>query len=227
MDPQGIAQLRSGAASAWQQARAWAARLPHKAWIVLGLFCLAALLLAVRTALTASDSSLHMKVQHSFRSADISVWIDGDLAYSGHLTGVAKKKFGLLPDSVQGNFSRVIPVASGQHKIRVRVDPEDGSAQEDISAGIFPKDGERDLAVSARRNGLTLSWPGTTDNSTVAGADPSSSAGWLSRYAGSLFLTIAGSIISAITGYAIRELPGQLRARQNAGAGAGKSPESI
>ena len=216
MDSERITQLRSRAASGWQKARVWAARLPGKAWMILGLFFLAALLLGLHTALNAKDSSLHLKVQHSFRSADISIWVDGDLAYSGHLVGSSKKKFGLIPDSVQGTLSRIVAVPSGQHKVRVRVDPEDGSAQEEISAGNFPRNGERDLTVSARRESLTLSWPGTTDVPAAKAEEPASTLGWLSRYAGSLFLTIAGSIISAITGYAIRELPGQLRARQDA-----------
>lgn len=216
MDPERIEHLRNQAAALWQKARTWAARLPGKAWLVLGLFVVAALGLALHTALTAKDSSLHLKVQHSFRSADISVWVDGDLAYSGHLVGSSKKKFGLIPDSAQGSLSRIVSVSSGQHKVRVRVDPEDGSAQEEISVGNFPRNGERDLAVSARASGLTLSWPGTANVPATTPDEPASSPGWISRYAGSLFLTIAGSIISAITGYAIRELPAQFRSRQNA-----------
>lgn len=217
MDPERIAQLRNRAISAWQKVRPWAVRVPGRAWIVLGFFFVAALLLALHTAFTTKDSSLHLKVQHSFRNADICVWVDGDLVYSGHLVGSSRKKFGLIPDSVQGTLSRIIAVASGQHKIRVRVDPADGSAQEEIGAGNFPHNGERDLVVSARRGDLTLSWPGTADlPATTASEEPASPPGWVSRYAGSLFLTIAGSIISAITGYAIRELPAQLRARQDA-----------
>jgi hypothetical protein len=212
MDPERIAQLRSQAAAGWQKARIWASRVPIKAWIVLGFFFCAALLLALHTAISAKDSSLHLKVQHGFRSADISVWVDGELAYSGHLTGYGRKKFGLIPDSVQGSLSRVVPVSSGQHKVRVQVDAGDGSAQEEISAANFPHNGQRDLAVVARRNDLSLSWSDTTE----VAASPEPAPGWFSRYAGSLFLTIAGSIISAITGYAIRELPAQFRSRQNA-----------
>jgi hypothetical protein len=216
MDPERIAQLRNRAVSAWHKILLWATPVPGRAWIVLGFFFVAALLLALLTAFSTNDSSLHLKVQHSFRSAEISVWVDGDLAYSGHLVGSSRKKFGLIPDTVQGTLSRIVPVPSGQHKIRVRVDPEDGSAQEEIGAGSFPHNGERDLVVSARRGDLTLSWPGTGDlPATTASEEPASPPGWVSRYAGSLFLTIAGSIISAITGYAIRELPAQLRARQD------------
>jgi hypothetical protein len=60
-----------------------AARIPAKARIIFGLFLLAAVFLAIHTALTAKDASLHLKLQHSFRSAQASVWVDDDLAYAG------------------------------------------------------------------------------------------------------------------------------------------------
>jgi translation initiation factor IF-1 len=99
---------------------------------VLGLFLVAAVLLAAYTGLTAKDSSLHLKVQHSFHNAQVSVWVDGDLAYSGAIAGSTKKRFGILPtDSVQGTLSEIIPVRSGQHTVRVRISPDDATAQDD------------------------------------------------------------------------------------------------
>jgi hypothetical protein len=50
-------------------------------------------------------------------------------------------------------------------------------------------------------------WQGTG----TALVETSANFGWFSQYAGSLFLTIAGSIISALAGYAIKELPARLR----------------
>jgi hypothetical protein len=182
--------------------------VPVKARILLGLFLVAAALMAVYTALTAKDASLHLKLQHSFRSAQVSVWIDNDLAFSGKITGAAKKKFGLIPtDAQQGSLSQIIPVRSGQHNVRVRIEPEDAVMQEDSTSGNFVHNAERDLAVSARHNGISLSWQGTSS----APAESASTFAWLSRYTASLFLTIAGSIISALAGYAIRELPGRFR----------------
>jgi hypothetical protein len=78
-----------------------------------------------------------------------------------------------------------------------------------LQAGEFASHSERDLSASARRGGVSLNWQGT--NAAESGS--SGASGWFNRYAGSLFMTIAGSIISALTGYAIRELPGQLRNR--------------
>ena len=207
MNPERIAQLRAKLAQLNQQAMQLARRVPVKARILLGLFLLVALAMAVYTGLTAKDASLHLKLQHSFRSAQVSVWIDSDLAFSGKITGAAKKRFGLIPtDAQQGSLSQIIPIRSGQHNVRVRIEPEDGVMQEDSTSGDFARNAERDLSVSARHNGISLSWQGTTS----AQAESSAFA-WLSRYAASLFLTIAGSIVSAIAGYAIRELPGKLR----------------
>jgi hypothetical protein len=86
------------------------------------------------------------------------------------------------------------------------VEPDDGVPVEESTSGEFASHSERDLSASARRGGVSLNWQGTN-------AAESAASGWFSRYAGSLFMTVAGSIISALTGYAIRELPGQLRNR--------------
>ncbi len=208
MDLERIAHFRAKAAQFTQQAMQWVKRVPVKARILLGLFLVAAALMAVYTALTAKDASLHLKLQHSFRSAQVSVWVDNDRAFSGRITGAAKKKFGLIPTDVQqGSLSQIIPVRSGQHSVRVRIEPEDAVMQEDSTSGNFVHNAERDLAVSARHNGISLAWQGTSS----APVESASTFAWLSRYTASLFLTIVGSIVSALAGYAIRELPGRFR----------------
>jgi hypothetical protein len=184
-------------------------RLPHRARIILGLFLFSAVFMAIYMALTATDASLHLKLQHDFRSAQVSVWVDEGLAYSGRLTGSTKKKFGLIPtDSAQGTLTQVIPVHSGVRNIRLRIEPDSAAAQEDIIHAYFSRHAERDMVVSARHSGISVSWQSA---GKVPVETSSASVDWLSRYAGSLFLTIAGSIMSAIAGYAIKELPARLR----------------
>jgi len=208
MNREYIAQLRAKVGLLYQHARLWAEGVPVKVRVVLGLFLVAALLMAVHTALTAKDASLHLKLQHGFRNAQVSVWVDGDPVFSGKITGSTKKRFGLIPtDSVQGSLSQIIPVRSGQHYVRVRIEPDDSAMQEDNISGDFAHNAERGLLVSARHSSLSLSWQGTGSGPV----ETSSSFAWFSRYAGSLFLTIAGSIMSALAGYAIRELPKRLR----------------
>ena len=206
-------KLRDRATLLVEQARRRFQSIPVRARVVLGLFLFAALLFAMHTAFTSKNSSLRLKVQHGFRSADIFVWVDGDLAYTGRLTGAARKKFGLIPESVGGSLTQIIPVASGKHQVRLRVQDEYGSTQEDSIAGDFASNGTQSLSVSARPSGIARSLQGDTN----AGSEAPSSPNWFERYAGSIILSIAGSVISALTGYAIREAPGYLRARKATG----------
>jgi hypothetical protein len=212
MDRERITQFRAQAMGLYEQGRDWFGRLPAKARIVLGLFLFAALLMALHTALSGKDATLHLTVQHGFRNADFSLWIDDDLAYSGKLAGSMKRKFGVIPASVQGSLSEILPVSAGTHKIRVRVESEGGSTQQDSLAGDFARNTERELSISARPSGLSLEWRATNASSASSGS------GWFVRYAGALFLTLGGSIISALTGFALKELPAHIRTREDAGA---------
>lgn len=211
------AQVRAGFATFCQAARHRAAQVPAKAWIVLALFLFAALLMALHTAFSAKDATLRLKVQHSFRTAQLSVWLDGDQVYSGKLTGSGRKKFGLLPESVSGSLSETLPVSSGTHQVRVRVAADDASVQEDTISAEFARNSQRTLAVVARRSDLSLNWQsasGAIAETPTAASPGSPQPGWLERYAGTLLLTAAGSIISALTGFALKELP-KLASRQS------------
>lgn len=201
-------------------ASAWVVRVPTLAWVVLGLFLCAALIMAIHAAFAGRDANLRLKVQHNLRSADLSVWVDGDLAYSGKLVGVARKKFGLIPD-VQGSMSGSLPISSGTKQVRVRVVSDDGSVQENAISGNFSPNTQQTLSVVAHRGDLSLDWqhPETAVTETASSAQVPSNPGWYDRYAGSLLMTVAGSIISALTGYAIKELP-KIASRQ------GESPKA-
>lgn len=200
---------RVKAANALQTLRALWNRIPIKARVVLALFLCAASLLALHTAFAAKDASLHLRVQHSFRSADLSVWVDRDLVYSGKLRGTLKKKLGLIPDSVQGTLSEVFSISSGTHQVRVRVISDDGSTDEDTISADFAPHSKRELSAVARRSGIALSWQAADPTPAASGE------GWLARYAGTLFLTAAGSIISALTGFALKEIPSHIHSRQD------------
>lgn len=211
MQPEDICGAHAQPFARWTAIRAAVVRVPVKAWVVLGLFLIAATFMALHTAVTAKNSSLHLKVQHGFRSGQLYVWVDGEQVYSGKLLGAAKKKFGLLPESIQGNLSEVLSITSGDHELRVRVAADDGTVQEDSIRGNFAKNGQRTLSIVAKHNDITLNWQGTSVALSDSSAPPG--AGWLQRYAGSLLITAAGSIISALTGFAIRELPGKIGSR--------------
>jgi hypothetical protein len=214
MDPERIARFREQILSLYRKTQLWADKVPLTGWVVGGFFCFAALLMAVHTFVGARDASLRLKVQHTFRSAQLQVWVDSDLVYSGKLVGSSKKRLGFIPDSVQGTLSETLEVPSGSHNVRVRVSADDGTVQEDTINADFVRSSQRTLAVVARRSDVALNWQGSA--ATIPDPPPASS-GWFARYASTLLLTAAGSIISALTGYAVRELPGHIRARQASG----------
>ncbi|HVO64682.1 MAG TPA: hypothetical protein VMT53_27420 [Terriglobales bacterium] len=215
MEQNQLAQLRSKLAPLWSRSRQWLLALPFKAQIVLTVFVLAALLSALHTALSGKDSSLHLRLQHGFRSAQLTVLIDGRKVYSGKLVGYSKKKYVLVGETVEGSLSQVFPVSSGTHDVLVRVEPGDGTVQEENLSGVFVSGVGRTLSITARHSGLTMSWAGESEAASTEVPTEASGPSWFSKYAGSLFLTVIGSIASALTGFAIKELPGYLRREEN------------
>ena len=197
--------IRARATVLWQGLSERLVVIPATARVMIGLFLVAVLLMAFYTAFSGKDASLELKVQHSLRNAQFSLWVDGDLAYSGSLVGSTKKKFGLIP-SVQGSLLTTLAVTPGSHQIKVQIVSDGGTREESIS-GDFPRNGQRTLSVNAGRADLSLNWQPVPPAS-------SASQGWLARYAGTLMLTVAGSIVSALTGFALRELPKQIASRQ-------------
>jgi hypothetical protein len=155
-----------------------------------------------------------------FASGQISVWVDGELAYSGNLVGSSKRKFGVIP-VVQGSLSETLPVATGTHQVKVQVVSDSGARESTIS-GDFAHNGQRGLSVTASRDDLSLNWQPLNSQSLSSqpqaiGAESSATGqGWFSRYAGTLVMTVAGSIISALAGFALRELPKHLVSRPGA-----------
>jgi hypothetical protein len=211
MDLNRMDGVRQHAVDTWRKVREQFTRLPATARVVSGLFLLAAFLMALHTAFSGSDASLRLKVQHSVRSGQLSVWVDGNLAYSATLAGSTKRKFGLIPE-VQGSLSENLPVASGTHRIKVQIVSDGGQVENTIS-GDFSRNQQQTLSVNASRADLSLHW----QSAQALGVEPlPSNQGWLSRYAGTLMMTIAGSIVSALTGFALKELPKHVASRQQA-----------
>ncbi|MBZ5658654.1 MAG: hypothetical protein LAO56_25725 [Acidobacteriia bacterium] len=207
----------------WRAVGRRISHIPGKALLVLGLFLLAAGLMAVHTAFTREECSLRLKVQHSFLSAQLSVWLDDDLVYSGRLIGSSKtirpsKKKVRLVGPAEGSLSETFAVPAGGHEVRVRVATEDGSAQENSIRGDFASRSQRTLSVVARANDVSMNWEaenqGKASTPSPGGEPAQVPEGWLQRYAGSLLVSVVGSIVSAFAGYAIRELPRKITSTQ-------------
>lgn len=197
----------------WPQFSELRRRLPLwtqiSAAVLIGMLMLAVL----HSLFFGRGSVLHLRVQHGFASADIAVFVDDDSVYSGKLTGTLKKKYVVFGNTMQGALTQEIPVSSGLHRVRVQLTSSDGRVQQDSITADFARNSDRTLLVNARRGNLDLEWMGS---SAPPASDYSSAptSGGLSRYGTTIFMSIAGSIISALTGYAIRELPGYLKSRQ-------------
>ncbi len=171
-----------------------------------GITAAVILLIAFLPHLAARSAGLKVQMQHSFRSAQVSVWVDGDLACSEHLTGSQRRRFGLLPAGIGGNFSRLVQVSAGRHTVKVRVTSDEGFDNTGSITGDFPADSEISLQVRPRSSGdLDMTWQGMS----TMGAD--SGPAWYVKYAGSLLMTAVGSLVSALMAYVIRELPNLLR----------------
>lgn len=211
MQPENESQACPQAPPPWTQFCDLVKRLPKWVWMASAVVALGVLLLGFYVS-SAGNASLRLKVQHNFRSAQISVWIDGKQVYTGKLTGATKKRFGLLPQGVQGSLSEVVPVSAGKHEIHVHVASDDGVVHDNTIGNDFSQNVQRTLSISARRDDLLLDWQGSDES----GLEKASTESWITRYAGTLLLTAVGSIVSALTGYAIKEIPSQIRARRAA-----------
>ncbi|MEY2413500.1 MAG: hypothetical protein QOD84_2106 [Acidobacteriaceae bacterium] len=198
--------------SSWSTFRAHVSKTPRWAWIVLGVFLTTALSMALYTRiLVKNDALLNLRVQHTYRSAKLSVWIDRDLTYTTKLTGAAKKKSGPTSEAVQSTLAESLTIPSGIHELRVQITAEDGTVRDKTISGAIPSGSERTLSISARRSNLSLNWK---DSSFMTASSASASTPppiGIQRY---LVMTVIGSIVSAITGFAVREFPKQLSSRE-------------
>ena len=172
------------------------------------------LLAALHSVFFGRGSVLHLKVQHGFRTAQIAVFVDDESVFTGKLSGALRKKYALFGDTIQGTLTREIRVSSGSHRVRVQITSPDGTVQEDSAVQDFLANADHTLLVNARRGNLELSWLDGAAASASSTSGAAAGASWFNRYSTTLLMTIAGSIVSALTGFVIREIPGYLKSRQ-------------
>ncbi len=193
------------------------ARLSNAVWLLsprarlaLSLGFLAAVLLGVSAFLFLPSATLQLVCRHAFRNADITVSIDGEVVHSDTLTGAVRKWFGVL-ERTEGTYARTLSVSAGRHVVAVRLRAPGFDRTRSIE-GEFSRGKESTLSVDAGR-GLSLAWRGAGGGGSAADAASSSSA-WL-RYAGSIMMTIFGSIVSASIGVLVQDFLRARKARLN------------
>jgi hypothetical protein len=190
----------NGLAGVWAHLRS---RVPWK--IVAAALLVATVAFAGwKTFFPASSATLVVRGQHSFRAAELSVWVDGDLVHHSQLVGTVKKHFGLL-ESVQGSFAQSLPVPEGEHTIRVELAaPSEGFEQSKEVQAKFVANAQQTLTVIADKRSGNL-YLALRDEGAAAPLKSSATAPVFGKLLASLLLTIAGSVLSAAVGFMVQE----------------------
>jgi hypothetical protein len=172
----------------------------RKTRLALSLGLLAAGLLATSMLAFRPPATLTIVCRHDFRSAEIAVSIDGAVVHTETMTGAVKKWLGVLT-KIGGTYARTLPVPSGKHVVEVRLRAPGydlaNSIQADFSRGM-----DSTLSVDSGRH-LLLAWRETGGGATATGP-ASGSPPWFS-YAGSVLMTLFGSVVSASIGVVVQD----------------------
>jgi len=171
---------------------------------------LIAAIFAVYAAVPAEQAHLQIICQHSFRSAQLSVLVDGSVAYSNNVNAASRKRLGILPKGQSGPeiFSKVIDVPTGKHVVQVRISaPGEGFDQVRSAAADFTSDHESILQINAtRRNALTVNFDGAASSTTapLAASSPSESHP-LPKGGITIVFSILGTMLSASISFLVQE----------------------
>jgi len=99
-----------------------------------------------------ADSTLDLRIEHRFSTANLSLWIDDKLALDRPLRGQIKKHWN--PFRMDVRETETIRLAPGKHRIRVRVrSPHDKYEQAAAVLGTFTKDQPTILQINFERQG--------------------------------------------------------------------------
>ena len=104
---------------------------------------------------SVSDSTLNIRIEHRFSAADLSLWIDDELAYDRPLRGQIKKHWN--PFRMDVRETETVRLAAGKHRIRVRVrSARDKYDQGAAVSGSFAKDHPTTLQINFERQGKAM-----------------------------------------------------------------------
>jgi hypothetical protein len=185
--------------------------LSPRAGLALGLGLVAAVLLGISAFLILPSATLQLVCRHEFRSADITVSIDGEVVHTATMTGAVRKKFGGVVERTEGTYARTLPVSAGRHVVSVQLRAQGYDRTRSIE-GEFSRGKESTLSVDSGR-GLSLAW--RSAGGGASGAEPASSSSSWFGYAGSIMMTVLGSIVSASIGVLVQDFLRARKARLN------------
>jgi hypothetical protein len=172
----------------------------------------AALLLVLLVAgfwLWRSTATLTVAGHHSFKRAEMSVYVDGDLKSTSEVSGSPRKKLGVF-QKTEGTFSKSLRIAAGDHTIRVQfhslTDDSDLSRQVQVSVQAGT---QSTVYVNADRAALSLAFAGT---SPKLRSEPEPTTGY-AKTLQSILMAVGGSVLSATVGFVVQDF---LRSRKAA-----------
>jgi hypothetical protein len=173
--------------------------IPPKARLAVLAGSLVLIGLAIYTSLSSQPATLNLLCRHNLPTAELSVFIDGKLSFTDHLSGTASKRFGLFGKQVSGTFSKSLSVPSGEHIAQVQLkSPETGFDQtKQCEFNLLPGK-EATLLIATQRNELSVAYEGPAVDPVKAGADYSESLR-------AILLTVMGSAVSAAIGFFVQE----------------------
>jgi hypothetical protein len=130
----------------------------YPALILLALLLLAGLFTARSSPrIKGPRAMLQLTGQHPFQTAELWVWVDSDLRYHNEIAGTPRGRG--RQTAYLGTLSMTLPVAAGDHRIRVQIkSPENSFEQESTIEGQFPAKSSRTLRANISARGMDLDW---------------------------------------------------------------------
>ena len=174
--------------------------IPAKARLAVCFGLLVLIPLAIYTYLLNGHGDLNLVFRHNLQSAQLSVTIDGQLAFSDQSSGTVKKRFGFLDKKVEGTLSKSLTVPFGKHIVRVSMKstPEHFDQTKQIAVNLTSGK-EATVVITAQKAGMSLAYEGAPVAAAQEDSPGHSGSVW------SILVTAMGSVGSAAIGFMVQE----------------------
>lgn len=183
-------------------------RIPTRARFAACFGSFALIVLAIYAYMSSGASVLNLICRHNLESADLSVFVDGNLEFTEHLSGTGKRRFGFLDKKVEGTLSKALTFRPGEHVVKVAIkSPSERFDQSKQIAVNMVSGKEATVVITAQRGEMTLAYQGTP-----VASDKDSGPTYFGSVQ-SILVTFLGSVASAAIAFMVQEF---LRSRKTA-----------
>ncbi len=161
LPPAALQSVESAAKKINVNARVRRSRLITFAWVALLLVTVAVAGVFALGANRALPATLQIVGQYPFRTAQIYIWVDGDLRYHDEVHGAlhSHAKISHTTESGGGAIALTLPVRAGRHMIRVQVDADGQTYDHDTAIpGQFNPYTQKTLQINFSSRNLDLNW---------------------------------------------------------------------